>query len=43
MTMQIVDGKFTDYRWKNGAWDLDSESFKSKDGKKNWDLVRCMH
>ena len=38
-TMQIVDGKFADYRWTNGAWDLESESFKSKDGKKNWDLV----
>ena len=41
MTMQIVDGKFSDYRWKDGAWDLESESFKTKDGKKDWDLVRC--
>lgn len=38
--MQVVDGKFTDHRWKNGAWDLESDSFK-KDGKTNWDLVGC--
>lgn len=38
--MQIVDGKFTDYRWKNGAWDLESDAFKGKEGKTNWDLVR---
>jgi hypothetical protein len=38
--MQVVDGKFTDHRWKNGAWDLESDAFK-KDGKTNWDLVGC--
>lgn len=36
--MQVVDGKFTDFRWKIGAWDLESDAFK-KDGKTNWDLV----
>ena len=36
--MQVVDGKFTDFRWKSGAWDLESDAFK-KDGKTNWDLV----
>ena len=36
--MQVVDGKFADFRWKNGAWDLESDAFK-KDGKTNWDLV----
>ena len=37
--MQVVDGKFTDFRWKSGAWDLESDAFK-RDGKTNWDLVR---
>ena len=36
--MQVVDGKFADFRWKSGAWDLESDAFK-KDGKTNWDLV----
>ena len=36
--MQVVDGRFTDFRWKNGAWELESDAFK-KDGKTNWDLV----
>ena len=36
--MQVVDGKFTDFRWKSGGWDVDSDAFK-KDGKTNWDLV----
>jgi len=36
--MQVVDGKFTDFRWKTGAWDLESDAFK-RDGKTNWDLV----
>lgn len=44
--MQVVDGKFTDFRWKNGAWELESDAFK-KDGKTNWDLVgpsaTCLH
>lgn len=40
--MQIVDGKFTDYRWTNGSWQLDCEAFKGKDGKVNWDLVRMI-
>ena len=39
--MQVVDGRFTDFRWKSGAWDLESDAFK-KDGKTNWDLVSIM-
>ena len=37
----MVDGRFTDFRWKSGAWDLESDAFK-KDGKTNWDLVSIM-
>ncbi len=37
---QVVDGKYSDYRWANGSWDLESSAFKGKDGKVDWDLVR---
>ena len=37
----MVDGRFTDFRWKSGAWDLESDAFK-KDGKTNWDLVSIL-
>eukprot|EP00884_Botryococcus_braunii_P015561 jgi/Botrbrau1/2689/Bobra.0203s0032.1 len=37
VVMQIVDGYFKDYRWKNGRWDL--SLFTDKDGKTNWDAV----
>ncbi|CAL8467037.1 g6573 [Coccomyxa elongata] len=36
---QVVDGKYSDYRWTNGSWDLESSAFKGKDGKVDWDLV----
>ncbi len=39
--MQVIDGRFTDFRWKSGAWDLESAAFK-KDGKTNWDMVSIM-
>ena len=39
-TIQIVDGKFSDYRWINGSWNLESSAFKGKEGKVDWDLVR---
>jgi len=39
-TMQITeDGKFRDYRWKNGRWDLSNSAFKGADGEMDWDLV----
>jgi hypothetical protein len=37
LTLQVVDGKFSDYRWKEGRWDL--SLFAGKDGKTNWDSV----
>lgn len=36
VTLQIVDGYFKDYRWKDGRWDL---ALFQKDGKTNWDAV----
>ena len=35
--LSIQDGAFSDYRWKDGRWDL--ELFKRPDGKVDWDLV----
>ena len=37
---QVIDGKYSDFRWTNGSWDLESSAFKAKDGKVDWDLVR---
>lgn len=38
--MQITeDGKFRDFRWSNGRWDLNNAAFKGKDGETDWDLV----
>lgn len=36
--LQLVDNRFTDYRWKGGRWDL--SLFKDpKSGETNWDTV----
>ncbi|KAI7840742.1 hypothetical protein COHA_005557 [Chlorella ohadii] len=35
--LQLVDGRFSDYRWKNGRWDL--SLFKGADGETDWDAV----
>jgi len=35
--LQMVDGRFSDYRWKNGRWDL--SLFKGTDGETDWDAV----
>lgn len=35
--LQLVDGRFSDYRWKNGRWDL--SLFKAADGETDWDAV----
>ncbi|KAL4450666.1 hypothetical protein ABPG77_001022 [Micractinium sp. CCAP 211/92] len=35
--LQLVDGRFMDYRWKGGRWDL--SMFKGKDGEVDWDAV----
>lgn len=38
--MQITeDGKFRDFRWKGGRWDLSSPSFKQPNGDQDWDAV----
>lgn len=38
--MQITeDGKFRDFRWKNGRWDLSSPLFKQANGEQDWDAV----
>jgi hypothetical protein len=38
--MQITeDGKFRDFRWKGGRWDLSSQSFKLPNGDQDWDAV----
>lgn len=38
--MQITeDGKFRDFRWKNGRWDLSSPLFKQASGEQDWDAV----
>lgn len=38
--MQITeDGKFRDYRWSNGRWDLSNPVFKTSDGEMDWDAV----
>lgn len=38
--MQITeDGKFRDFRWSNGRWDLNNAAFKAADGSMDWDLV----
>jgi hypothetical protein len=38
--MQITeDGKFRDYRWSNGRWDLSNAAFKAADGETDWDAV----
>ena len=33
----IQDGSFTDYRWKDGRWDL--SFFTGRDNKIDWDAV----
>ena len=33
------DGKFRDYRWKDGRWDLSQAVFKQADGEMDWDKV----
>ncbi|PRW20652.1 low molecular mass early light-induced [Chlorella sorokiniana] len=35
--LQLVEGRFSDYRWKNGRWDL--SLFKGADGETDWDAV----
>ena len=37
--MQVLDGRFTDYRWVGGRWELDQ--FKQADGSTNWNEVRA--
>ncbi|KAK9820718.1 hypothetical protein WJX74_002166 [Apatococcus lobatus] len=37
LTCQVVDGKFTDYRWENGRWTL--SNFENKAGNMDWDAV----
>lgn len=38
--LQITeDGKFRDFRWKGGRWDLSSAAFKNAAGETDWDLV----
>ena len=37
--MQVLDGRFTDYRWVGGRWELDH--FKQADGSTNWNEVRA--
>lgn len=37
VTLQIVDGRFRDYRWKAGRWDL--SYFKDAKGEMDWDAV----
>ena len=37
--MITEDGKFRDYRWSNGRWDLNNAAFKGADGEVDWDLV----
>lgn len=36
-TLQIADGRFVDYRWKAGRWDL--SLFRGADGETDWDAV----
>ncbi len=33
------DGKFRDYRWVNGRWDLGNPQFKASSGEVDWDAV----
>lgn len=33
------DGKFRDFRWKDGRWVLTNSAFKGADGEIDWDLV----
>jgi hypothetical protein len=35
--MQVVDGRFRDFRWKAGRWDMNE--FKDSTGEVNWDDV----
>lgn len=35
--LQVIDGKFRDYRWENGRWTLDL--FKTPAGSMDWDKV----
>jgi hypothetical protein len=37
--MITEDGKFRDYRWANGRWDLSNVVFKKADGETDWDAV----
>ena len=37
--MITEDGKFRDYRWANGRWDLSKSVFKQADGETDWDAV----
>ena len=38
LTCQVVDGKFTDYRWEGGRWTL--SNFENKAGNMDWDAVQ---
>ncbi|PSC74627.1 low molecular mass early light-induced [Micractinium conductrix] len=35
--LQMVEGRFSDFRWKGGRWDL--SLFKGADGETDWDAV----
>ncbi|KAG7669087.1 hypothetical protein Ndes2526B_g00812 [Nannochloris sp. 'desiccata'] len=37
--MITEDGKFRDFRWKNGRWDFSLPVFKLADGEMDWDAV----
>jgi hypothetical protein len=37
--MITEDGKFRDYRWADGRWDLSKSVFKQADGETDWDAV----
>eukprot|EP00468_Gymnochlora_sp_CCMP2014_P003618 CAMPEP_0167753690 /NCGR_PEP_ID=MMETSP0110_2-20121227/7858_1 /TAXON_ID=629695 /ORGANISM="Gymnochlora sp., Strain CCMP2014" /LENGTH=178 /DNA_ID=CAMNT_0007639493 /DNA_START=219 /DNA_END=755 /DNA_ORIENTATION=- len=35
--MCVEDGKFVDYRWKEGTWD--TQQFQTSEGKVDWDAI----
>ena len=35
--LQIVDGRFRDFRWVNGTWKM--SAFKNSNGEVDWDAV----
>ena len=37
--MITEDGKFRDYRWESGRWNLSNSAFKQADGEMDWDAV----